>query len=167
VVPECRPVENARVTALELWGRWVGQGWTYEVEGASGFRQNEMRLTTVDRRTTRQLDLRTTGEGGQALLAPSFAGGRVAWYQTCVGDPDGCHGARRYTIRDGTYAVAVEGERLSGWAWDGRVQHRSSTDFSRTEPCGTNRPDGTVTPCALVRAPEPDWQPTAPWVPRG
>ncbi len=159
--PTCRPIERERVTALEMWGRWVGQTWTYEVDGAGGFRQNEMRLTTIERTNTQQLMYITTGLSGQRLLAPSFASGAVAWYLGCNSDTGGCKdrgGATRYGINTRTYARDVETTRLGGWAWDGQFQHRSleGPDGCTVEESEIAPPGGAV--CPLVRAPQPDWQ---------
>jgi hypothetical protein len=159
--PTCRPIERERIAALEIWGRWVGQSWTYEVNGAGGFRQNEMRLTTIDRRDTRQLAFHVTGLSGQRLLAPSFANGAVAWYLGCNSDTGGCKdrgGATRYGINTRTYARDVETTRLGGWAWDGQFQHRSLEG-----PAGCTVEESEIAPpagavCPLVRAPQPDWQ---------
>jgi hypothetical protein len=31
--PDCRPIERIELPAMELWGRWVAQRWTYRPDG--------------------------------------------------------------------------------------------------------------------------------------
>jgi hypothetical protein len=160
--PDCRPIKAVGDPALELWGRWVAQSWTYQPDGFPGFRQNEIRLTTTDRSDTRQLAYMTGGEGGQTYLGPSIASGRVAFFKACQGDPGGCSptvsGAFRYRISANTYDLAGAQEAWEGWAYDGAadVHVPSAFDCSGgdpgappSEPCGIIRRTGlTFTPIA-------------------
>jgi hypothetical protein len=108
---------------MELWGRWVGQSWTYQPDDFPGFRQNEIRLTDVARTDTRQLAAMTTGLSGQTYLGPSFAGGRLGFFRACQGDPAGCStsnaGAFRYAISGETYELAGANQAWTGWALRG------------------------------------------------
>lgn len=161
--PTCRAVEDARVSSLELWGRWVGQTWTYSVDSSPGFAQNEVRLTTVDRTDTRQVQFFTSGLGAQGATATSFADGAMAWYLTCFGDPGGCTtrglgGAYRYRISSGDYARAFDSSQLLGWAWNGELQWRSLS----TESLGGCEPNPPQPPaeriCPLTITIEPDFE---------
>jgi hypothetical protein len=113
---------------MDLWGRWIAQHWTYQAEGFSGFRQNEIRLTNVRRTDTRQLAYMATGLGGQTYRGPSIADGRIAFFRACHGDPGGCSsansGAIRYRISTGRYEIDGAVQAWSGWSWERR--HRLS-----------------------------------------
>jgi hypothetical protein len=160
--PDCRPIKGVGVPALELWGRWVAQSWTYQPDDFPGFRQNEIRLTSTDRSDTRQLAYMTGGEGGQTYLGPSIANGRVAFFKACQGDPGGCapstSGAFRYRISANTYDLAGAQEAWEGWAYDGTADlHVPSAfdcsggdpGFPPSEPCGIIRRTGLAfTPIA-------------------
>ena len=160
--PDCRPIEDVGDPALELWGRWVAQSWTYQPKDFPGFRQNEIRLTTTDRSDTRQLASMTGGEGGQTYLGPSIANGRVAWTKVCQGDPGGCSpataGAFRYRISANTYDLAGGREAWEGWAYDGTADLHVPSAFDCSggdpgappaEPCGIIRRTGLAfTPIA-------------------
>src|SRR5918998_4291404 len=121
--PYCRRLEETALRAMDLWGRWVAQHWTYQPDGFGGFRQNEIRLTDVRRTDTRQVAYMATGLGGQTYLGPSLANGRVAFFRACHGDPGGCSttnsGAIRYRISSGRYDIDGAVEAWSGWAWSG------------------------------------------------
>jgi hypothetical protein len=160
--PDCRPIQAVGDPALELWGRWVAQSWTYQPDDFPGFRQNEIRLTTTDRSDTRQLAYMTGGEGGQTYLGPSIANGRVAFFKACQGDPGGCSsstsGAFRYGISANTYDLAGASEAWEGWAYDGTSDFHVPSAFDcsggdpgapPSEPCGLIRRTGlTFTPIA-------------------
>jgi hypothetical protein len=157
--PSCRPIGKADLAGLELWGRWVGQSWTYQPEGFPGFRQNEIRLTDVARTDTRQVAAMVTGLGGQTYLGPSFAGGRLGFFRACQGDPAGCStaasGAFRYSISRQTYELAGANEAWSAWALtDGGDLHvPGSFDCSGGDPAS---PPSEA--CAIWRRGALGWQ---------
>jgi hypothetical protein len=160
--PSCQPIKDVGDPALELWGRWVGQSWTYQPDDFPGHRQDEIRLTTIDRSDTRQLAYMTTGEGGQTYLGPSVTGGQVGFFKTCLGDPGGCSpsnsGAIRYAITANTYTIMGAQESWEGWAYDGSADFHVPGDFDcsggdvgspPSEPCAIYRRDGLAwTPIA-------------------
>lgn len=149
--PDCRRIEGVALPAMELWGRWVGQSWTYQPDAFPGFRQNEIRLTNVSRSDTRQLAAMTTGLGGQTYLGPSIANGHVAFFRACQGDPAGCSasnsGAIRYRISNGRYSHVGANEAWSGWAWSGAVDYHVPSAFA----CGGGDPAVVSPPCAIHR----------------
>lgn len=155
--PDCRRIQKTDLQRMELWGRWVGQIWTYQPDGFAGFRQNEVRLTNVSRTDTRQVAAMVTGEGGQTYLGPSFSGGRLAFLRACQGDPGGCSsatsGALRYRISQRTYEIAGANVNWSAWALtgDGDLHVPSAFDCSGGDP-GT-----PVVPCGIYRRAPLDW----------
>jgi len=147
--PRCRPIEDVNLVKMDLWGRWVGQSWTYQPQDFPGFRQDEIRLTNVKRTDTRQVAAMTTGLGGQAYLGPAFADGRLAFFKACHGDPGGCSsrtsGAFRYRISTGDYSQIGRDAAWSGWTYDGSTAFHVPSDFDcsggdpgspPTETCG-------------------------------
>jgi hypothetical protein len=153
--PDCRPIEQADLVGMDLWGRWVGQSWTYQPDDFPGFRQNEIRLTDVARTDTRQVAAMVTGLGGQAYLGPSFAGGRLGFFRACQGDPAGCStensGALRYAISSERYEIAGANEAWGAWALTGTgdLHVPGSFDCSGGDPasppseaCGIWQRDG-------------------------
>jgi hypothetical protein len=157
--PDCRTIEKTDLQRMELWGRWVGQIWSYQPDDFPGFRQNEVRLTNVARTDTRQVAAMTSGLGGQRFLGPSFVRGRLAWFLACQGDPGGCSTARsgafRYRISDQSYQHAGADERWSAWALpaDGRPLYVPSA-FD----CAGGDPGTPVVPCGIYRSgPVLDW----------
>ena len=148
--PDCRPIENADLVQMELWGDRIGQSWTYQPDDFPGFRQNEIRLTDVERTDTRQVAAMTSGLGGQTFLGPSFADGRLGFFRACQGDPGGCStqssGAIRYRISTGGYEIDGANEAWSAWALgtgDAGYHVPSAFDCSGddagappSEPCG-------------------------------
>lgn len=162
VGPRCRPIERRDVKQMELWGRWVGQSWTYEAAGFGGFRQNEIRLTNLDRSDTRQVAFMTTGLGGQRYLGPSFGRGRLAFFRACGGDPAGClttrtaSGAIRYRISNGAYDIARANRDWWGWAYDGDAYHVPA-DVTCAEEPGF----GPTPACAIYRERSPAFTPVA------
>ena len=156
--PDCRAIEKPDLRQMELWGRWVGQSWTYQPDEFPGFRQNEIRLTDVDREDTRQVAAMTTGLGGQTYLGPSFAGGRMAWFRACQGDPAGCStansGAFRYAISDGSYSLAGADEAWSAWAWTGSGDLHVPSAFD----CSGGDPATPAVPCGIYRRTSPAWE---------
>ena len=157
--PDCRRIEDPRLAAMDLWGRWVAQRWTYQPDGFGGFRQNEVRLTNVERTDTRQVAYMSTGLGGQTYLGPSIAEGRVAFFRACQGDPGGCSssnsGAIRYRISTGRYEIDGDVEAWSGWAWSGAAGYRVPSDFA----CSGGDPAIVVEPCGIYRRRGLDWRP--------
>lgn len=157
--PECRRIEDTGLAAMDLWGRWVAQSWTYQPDSFPGFRQNEIRLTNVGRTDTRQVAFMTTGLGGQTYLGPSIAEGRVAFFRACHGDPGGCSstnsGAIRYRISSGRYDIDGAVEAWSGWAWSGATAYRVPSDYD----CSGGDPGIAVDPCGIYRRRGLDWRP--------
>jgi hypothetical protein len=163
--PSCRPIIGVGLSGLELWGRWVGQSWTYQPKDFPGFRQNEIRLTDVARTDTRQVAAMTTGLGGQTYLGPAFADGRLAFFRACQGDPGGCSdsvvaGAFRYGISSRAYDVSRANEAWSAWTYDGTAAYHVPSDYDCSggdvgvpvEPCGIVRQTGlTFSPVAANR----------------
>jgi hypothetical protein len=149
--PDCRPIENVAVPQLELWGRWVAQSFTYTAEGLGGFRQNEIRLTDVDRTDTRQIAAMTTGLGGQTYHGPAVVNGRVAFFRACLGDQGGCNrsssGALRYRISSGGYDIAGANEAWSAWTFDGSAAFRVP---SRSD-CGGDEGNASGEACGIYR----------------
>lgn len=156
--PDCRPIEDVELPAMELWGRWVAQRWTYRPDGF-GARRNEVRLTNVDRSDTRQLASSSTGIGGQTYLGPSIAKGRVAFFRACHADLGGCSSTDSRAIR---YRICTEEYRLdgavkgwTGWAWSGAAGFHVPSAFD----CGGNDPGATPKePCAVYRRDALDWE---------
>lgn len=158
--PHCRPMKDVELTGMELWGSRVAQIWTYQPDSFPGFRQNEVRLTDVDRTDTRQVAAMTTGLGGQTYLGPAITNGRVAFFKTCQGDPGGCSSATagliRYRISTGGYEIAGDSVNFSGWAYDGGSDFNVPSDIDcsggdvvrPSTPCGiyerASRPFSTI-----------------------
>lgn len=157
--PRCRGIEDVKLPAMELWGRWVGQSWTYQPDAFPGFRQNEIRLTNVSGRETRQVAAMTTGLGGQTYLGPSIAEGRIAFFRACQGDPAGCStsdsGAIRQRISAGEYTHVGANEGWSGWAWSGAAAYHVPSAFA----CGGGDPAVPAGPCGIFRRFGLDWRP--------
>jgi hypothetical protein len=157
--PDCRRIEHTTLVAMELWGRWVAQHWTYQPDGFPGFRQNEIRLTNVGRTDTRQLAYMLTGLGGQTYVGPSIAEGRVAFFRACQGDPGGCRstnsGAIRYRIANGRYDIDGAVEAWTGWAWSGATAYHVASSFA----CSGGDPGVATQPCAIHRRRDLSWQP--------
>jgi hypothetical protein len=158
--PDCRRIEDTRLAAMDLWGRWIAQRWTYQPDGFGGARQNEVRLTNVERTDTRQLAYMSTGIGGQTYLGPSIAEGRVAFFRACQGDPGGCSptnsGAIRYRISNGRYEIDGTVEAWSGWAWSGALGYHVPSSYA----CSGGDPGVTVEACGILRRRGLDWKPT-------
>jgi hypothetical protein len=158
--PSCRPIERPELAQMEIWGRWIGQSWTYQPEDFPGFRQNEIRLTDVARTDTRQVAAMVTGLGGQTYLGPSFAAGRLGFFRACQGDPAGCStetsGALRYAISRGTYEIAGANEAWAGWALAGTgdLHVPGAFDCSGGDPAA---PPSEA--CAIWRRASLPWQP--------
>lgn len=158
--PDCRPIADVTLEAMDLWGRWVGQSWTYQPDGFPGFRQNEVRLTDVARSDTRQVAAMVTGLGGQTYLGPSLVDGRVAFFRGCQGDPAGCtpatSGALRYRISTGDYEIDGANEAWSGWAWAGTAAFHVPSAYA----CSGGDPGAPPPePCALYRDTSSRWTP--------
>lgn len=160
--PSCRPIKDVDLPAMELSGQRIAQSWTYQPDSFPGFRQNEIRLTNVDRTDTRQIAYMTTGLGGQTYLGPSVVDGRVAFDKVCQGDPDGCDprtsGDIRYRISDATYQLVGETEQWTGWAYDGTSDFHVPSDFD----CSGGEPGAPPTePCGIYRRSGLPWKDTA------
>ncbi len=159
--PSCRRIDKPVLAQMELYGRWVGQSWTYQPESFPGFRQNEIRLTDVARTDTRQVAAMTTGLSGQTYLGPSFASGRLAFFRACKGDPGGCRtsnsGALRYRISSGGYELAGANEPWGSWEWLGDGDLHTPSD----ETCGAAGPAFPATGCGIYRRPSLAWRPIA------
>ncbi|HEV2060877.1 MAG TPA: hypothetical protein VGR11_16120 [Solirubrobacteraceae bacterium] len=157
--PACRRIEETRLPAMDLWGRWVAQSWTYQPDSFPGFRQNEIRLTNVSRSDTRQVAYMATGLGGQTYLGPSIAEGRVAFFRACQGDPGGCSttnsGAIRYRISNGRYEIDGAVAAWSGWAWSGATAYR----VTRDDTCAGGDPGIPAEACGIYRRQGLDWRP--------
>ena len=156
--PDCRRIEDENLVAMDLWGRWVAQSWTYQPDRFPGFRQNEIRLTNLARTDTRQVAFMGTGLGGQTYLGPSIAEGRVAFFRACHGDPGGCastnSGAIRYRISNGRYEIDGAVEAWAGWAWSGATRYRVSSDYA----CSGGDPGIALEPCGIYRRSGLDWR---------
>ena len=159
--PECRPIEDPELVQMELFGERVAQSWRYQPEGFGGFRQNEIRLTDIDRTNTRQLAYMTTGIGGQTYLGPSFARGRVAFNRVCQGDPGGCStansGAIRYRISNGSYELEGAREGWQAWEYSGANTFHVPSDLVCSDGGQGEVPNSEQ--CGIYRGPDPDWQP--------
>lgn len=86
----CSDDRLSRPTALELYGRRLGFGWTYA--GRSEGLANEIRLDTIGGGHAR---LAIAGSGGLTQTDvdwPAFSGGAMFWSLQCFGDPGGCPG---------------------------------------------------------------------------
>jgi hypothetical protein len=123
----CGPTTARSVMTLELWGANLAQTVAYTCRGCSGVARAELRLVRVPARSSAQLAVQQVGLGGQVLVGPSFADGRLGWYRTCLGDPAGCRGgvARpyRYRLSNGRYERAGSGPvRVDGFADAGARQ---------------------------------------------
>ncbi len=156
--PDCRRIEDVKLGALELWGRWVAQRWSYQPRGFAGFRQDEIRLTDVRRTDTRQVAYMATGEGGQTYLGPSIADGQVAFYRACLGDRGGCSsrnsGAVRYRISTRRYELAGEDTGWTGWAWSGTAGYHVPSEFD----CRGGDPGAPPRErCGIYRRQDLDW----------
>ncbi len=149
--PTCRVIKHTELAGMELWGRWIAQSWRYQPDGFPGFRQNEIRLTNASRSDTRQIASMVSGLGGQTYLGPSIAGGRVAFFRACQGDPGGCFtndsGAIRYRISSGRYELAGARENWSAWAWSGVSDYHVPSAFA----CSGGDPGIPTEPCGIVR----------------
>lgn len=156
--PRCRRIRDVGLQAMELWGRWVGQSWTYQPRGFSGSRQNEIRLTDVRRTDTRQIAAMSTGIAGQTYLGPAFASGRLAFFRSCSVDLDGCptdrSGAIRYRISTGAYEIASARTDWSAWAYDGAGDYHVPSAYA----CAGGDPGATVEPCAIARRTDLRWR---------
>jgi hypothetical protein len=156
--PDCRPIEKPDLAQMELWGRWVGQSWAYQPDGFPGIRQNEIRLTDVERTDTRQVGAMGTGLGGQTYLGPSFSAGRMAWFRACHADPAGCStsssGAFRYRISDGSYEHVGANEAWAAWAWTGEGDLHVPSAYG----CSGGDPGVPVVPCGIYRRPALPWE---------
>ena len=156
--PDCRPIERVELPAMELWGRWVAQRWTYRPDGF-GARQNEVRLTNVARTDTRQLARSSTGIGGQTYLGPSIAEGRVAFFRACQVDLGGCSrkdsGAIRYRISTEDYRLDGAVKGWTGWAWSGAADFHVPSAFD----CGGGDPGAAPKEaCGVYRRDALDWE---------
>jgi hypothetical protein len=149
--PDCRPLDEVRLPAMDLWGRWIAQSWTYQPDDFPGFRQNEVRLTDIHRTDTRQIAAMTTGLGGQTFLGPSIASGHVAFFRACQGDPGGCStsssGAIRYRISSAGHQLAGADEAWCGWAWSGAADFHVPSSLA----CGGGVPGEPVPACGIYR----------------
>ncbi|MDQ3631130.1 MAG: hypothetical protein M3417_07680 [Actinomycetota bacterium] len=158
--PDCRPIEGPDLVQMELYGERVAQSWQYQPEGFGGFRQNEVRLTNIDRTDTRQIAYMSTGIGGQTYLGPSMAKGRVAFYRACQGDPGGCStqnsGAIRYRISDDSYELAGANEAWQAWEWNGANTFHVLSDLECSDGGAGEVPNSEQ--CGIYRGPDPDWQ---------
>jgi hypothetical protein len=158
--PDCRRIKRIRLGAMELWGRWVAQSWSYQPDDFAGERQNEIRLTDIHRTDTRRLAYMTTGEAGQTYLGPSIAEGKVAFFRACLVDGGGCStqdsGAIRYGISNRRYEIAGADEGWTGWAWGGASSYHvpSSFDCAGGDP---GEPPGER--CGIYRRTGLDWKP--------
>ncbi len=155
--PRCRRIKRVFLTAMDLWGRWVAQSWTYQPDGFPGFRQNEIRLTDADRSDTRQLARMVTGIAGQTYLGPAIANGRVALFRACQVDAGGCaarnSGAIRYRISTGGYELAGASEAWSGWTWSGASAYHVPSAFA----CSGGDPNVVVPACGIYRTTGLSW----------
>ena len=149
--PSCRRIEGVKLPAMDLWGRWVAQSWTYQPDDFPGFRQNEIRLTNLGRSDTRQLAAMGTGIAGQTYLGPSIDNGRVAFFRACQVGGGGCSaryaGAIRYRISTGDYQLAGADESWSGWAWSGARAYHVSGSYA----CADGDPGVRVPACGIYR----------------
>ncbi len=128
----CRKLENQNLKAMDLYGRWIAQSWTYGDPGPGSF-NNEIRLTNVRRTDTRQLARMTTGLAGQTYLGPGFTSGYVGFFRACQNAPRDCprqaSGAIRYKISSTRYEIASDRTSWSGWTLASR-----STDYHVPSP---------------------------------
>ncbi len=135
--PSCRRIEDVGLPAMDLWGRWVAQSWTYQPLNLAGFRDNEIRLTNLRRSDTRQLATMGTGIAGQTYLGPSIAEGHVAFFRACQVGGGGCptrnSGAIRYRISSRDYQLAGASEAWSGWAWSGASDYHVPSEYACTD----------------------------------
>lgn len=156
--PDCRPIENPDLVQMELYGERVAQSWQYQPDAFPGFRQNEVRLTNIDRTDTRQLAYMGTGIAGQTYLGPSMANGRVALYRACQVDGGGCSTANsgpiRYRISDGSYELDGAREAWQAWEWSGDNAFHVPGDIV----CAGGVDEVSTQECGIYRGPDPDWQ---------
>jgi hypothetical protein len=156
--PRCRRIEDVTLGAMDLWGRWVAQRWTYQPDDFAGFHQNEIRVTNLARTHTRQVAYGTTGEGGQTYLGPTIAEGRVAFYRACQVDRGGCStkdsGAIRYRISTEKYELDGAVTGWEGWTWSGTAGYHVPSAFD----CGGGDPgEQPSEACAIYRRDDLAW----------
>ena len=114
-------MREVTVTELELAGRRLAVTTTFAVPSGGGIHQGSLRLADVRTGRSREVAFQVTGLSGQSLVGASFAGGRLGWYLSCLGDPSGCRSA----------AGAVPGAMTCG---TGRYDHAAD---ARARPTGS------------------------------
>lgn len=151
----CVPVREVTVTQLELSGRWLALTSTFAAPSASGIHQGSLRLADLRTGRVREIAFQVSGLSGQSLIGPSFAGGRLGWYLSCLGDPAGCASGRggpwRYDLRTRRYQHVTDARVAHGFALlrgDRAYLARSATRNRCTEPPG----EPVATGCELVLA---------------
>jgi hypothetical protein len=116
----CVPVRHLGFDALQLTDRWLAAVSQFGSSSPVGISQSELRLVDVlNGGRSPRVAFQVTGLGGQALVGPSFARGRLGWALSCTGEPDGCTtrkaGYWRYSIGAG-YEHAAARPRLFGFS---------------------------------------------------
>jgi hypothetical protein len=145
----CVPVREVAILQLELAGVRLAVSSTFSANGAGGIHQGSLRLSDVRTGRTREIAYQLTGLSGQSLIGPSFAGGQLGWYLSCLGDPAACaSGGRggwwRYDLRTRRYEHASDPRPADGFALLGggrayvaRSQTRERCTMPPGEPVAT------------------------------
>jgi hypothetical protein len=153
---ECGRTTGRAVRALELRGDRLALIVGFACRGCSGIQQSELRLDDLRRRATRLVAFQAIGLSGQALIGPSFSGGRLAWYKSCSVDPTGCKrgGAFRYGLSTRRYQRATTGPvRVDGFADAGALLYEVTG-------CSEAAQAPFVTGCRVDEVPPPRYERT-------
>jgi hypothetical protein len=117
----CTAVREVAVTELELSGGRLAVTTTFATPSGGGIHQGSLRLADVRTGRSREIAFQVTGLSGQSLVGPSFAGSRLGWYLSCLGDPAACGSGGRggpwvYDTRTRRYAHASDSRPADGFA---------------------------------------------------
>jgi hypothetical protein len=153
------PTTARNVQALELDGDNLAVIVDYTCEGCSGIAQTELRLDSVKQTSSRQVAYSVVGLNGQQFVGPSFFGGTLAWYRTCISSDQSCTsfaGPWRYGISRRTYLQGARGPfGVPGFADTGSALYEAldceTADAPATADCRIER----LTPPAYERVSAP------------
>ena len=158
----CAPTTERYVEALELSGTNLAQVVGYTCQLCSRPELTELRLVRVSDRRGRWVAVQPIGMSAQSLVGPSFDGGWVHWYRSCLGsDGEACRngGARpfRHHLRTRAYGQGAPGPiRVHGFA-------ATMTDHYRVEDCSPEAGDRARDAlCRIERVPAPEYERISP-----